>query len=69
MALNVGKISNRLSVTPDGVETLNFLRQMGGYVDTPNLDIIVLDLSTCQSSCSPLYRLSKTFSGAFKFVR
>jgi two-component system, chemotaxis family, response regulator Rcp1 len=44
-ALKEGKVHNRLSVAPDGVEALAFLRQQGVYTDAPRPDVILLDLN------------------------
>lgn len=44
-ALLEGKITNHLSVAPDGVEALAFLRREGRYADAPRPDVILLDLN------------------------
>ncbi len=44
-ALQDGKVWNRLSVAPDGVEALAFLRREGTYVAAPRPDVILLDLN------------------------
>jgi CheY-like chemotaxis protein len=44
-ALREGQITNRLSVAPDGVEALAFLRRAGRYADAPRPDVILLDLN------------------------
>ena len=44
-ALRDGKVRNNLSVTPDGVEALAFLRREGKYADAPRPDVILLDLN------------------------
>ena len=44
-ALQEGKVWNRLSVAPDGVEALAFLRRLGTYVAAPRPDVILLDLN------------------------
>jgi chemotaxis family two-component system response regulator Rcp1 len=44
-ALREGKIRNHLSVVPDGVEALAFLRRAGRYADAPRPDVILLDLN------------------------
>jgi len=44
-ALKEGRILNRLSVTPDGVEALAFLRREGPYSDAHQPDLILLDLN------------------------
>ena len=44
-ALRDGKVHNNLSVAPDGVEALAFLRREGKYADAPRPDVILLDLN------------------------
>jgi CheY-like chemotaxis protein len=44
-ALKEGKVRNDLSVVPDGVEALAFLRREERYVDAPRPDLILLDLN------------------------
>ena len=44
-ALKDGKVSNNLSVAPDGVEALRFLRREGPYADAPRPDVVLLDLN------------------------
>ena len=44
-ALRDGKVHNNLSVAPDGVEALAFLRRQGKYADAPRPDVILLDLN------------------------
>lgn len=44
-ALRDGKVNNNLSVTPDGVEALAFLRRQGKYAGVPRPDVILLDLN------------------------
>ena len=44
-ALQEGKVWNRLSVAPDGVEALAFLRREGTHVAAPRPDVILLDLN------------------------
>jgi two-component system, chemotaxis family, response regulator Rcp1 len=44
-ALREGKIRNNLSVVPDGVEALAFLRREGRYAGAPRPDVILLDLN------------------------
>jgi CheY-like chemotaxis protein len=44
-ALRDGKVHNHLSVVPDGVEALAFLRRQGKYADAPRPDLILLDLN------------------------
>jgi two-component system, chemotaxis family, response regulator Rcp1 len=38
-------LESNLSVVPDGVETLAFLRQQGPYAAAPRPDLLVLDLN------------------------
>ena len=44
-ALKEGKVRNHLSVVPDGVEALAFLRNQGQYTDAPRPDLMLLDLN------------------------
>jgi chemotaxis family two-component system response regulator Rcp1 len=44
-ALKGGRILNHISVAPDGVEALAFLRREGIYVNSPKPDLILLDLN------------------------
>lgn len=44
-ALKEGKVLNHMSVAPDGVEALAFLRLEGEYAAAPRPDIILLDLN------------------------
>ena len=44
-ALLESKIHMQLSVVPDGVEALAFLRREGRYADAPRPDLILLDLN------------------------
>lgn len=44
-ALREGKIRNNLSVVPDGVEALAFLRREGRHAAAPRPDVILLDLN------------------------
>jgi CheY-like chemotaxis protein len=44
-ALREGKVRNNLSVVPDGVEAMAFLRREGKYADSPRPDVILLDLN------------------------
>jgi CheY-like chemotaxis protein len=44
-ALKDGKVRNRLSVAPDGVEAMAFLRQEGKHAGAPRPDLILLDLN------------------------
>lgn len=44
-ALEKGRLTNNLHVVNDGVETMQFLRGEGEYVDRPRPDLILLDLN------------------------
>jgi len=44
-AFKEGKVLNKLHVTRDGVEAMEFLRQKGNYAKSPRPDIILLDLN------------------------
>ena len=44
-ALKEGNVLNRVSVVPDGVEAMAFLRRQGPYADAPRPNLILLDLN------------------------
>jgi len=44
-AMKNGKVRNQLHVVQDGVEAMEFLRQVGKYADAPRPDIVLLDLN------------------------
>jgi CheY-like chemotaxis protein len=44
-AFQDNKIGNRLHVTRDGEEALDFLYRRGAYVDAPRVDLVLLDLN------------------------
>jgi chemotaxis family two-component system response regulator Rcp1 len=44
-ALKENKVRNRLNVTNDGVEALDFLRRKDEFADAPRPDLILLDLN------------------------
>ena len=44
-SLKDSKIRNRLSVVPDGIEAMAYLRGQDGYADAPRPDLILLDLN------------------------
>jgi CheY-like chemotaxis protein len=44
-AFRENHLENRLSVVPDGVETLAFLRREGRYAAAPQPDLLLLDLN------------------------
>ena len=45
MAMNEGKIANRLHVAQDGVVALEFLRREGKFAGAVRPDLILLDLN------------------------
>jgi CheY-like chemotaxis protein len=44
-AFEDNKVANRLHVVADGVEALDFMRQMGEHADAPRPDLVLLDLN------------------------
>jgi len=44
-AFKESKVPNKLHVTRDGVEAMEFLRQKGNYAKAPRPDLILLDLN------------------------
>ena len=44
-ALKDGKVYNNLTVVPDGVEAMAFLKHEGRYANAPQPDLILLDLN------------------------
>jgi chemotaxis family two-component system response regulator Rcp1 len=44
-AFKEGRVLNKLHVTRDGVEAMEFLRQKGKYAKAPRPDLILLDLN------------------------
>jgi CheY-like chemotaxis protein len=44
-ALRASKLNSRLTVVPDGVEALAYLRREDGYADAERPDLILLDLN------------------------
>ena len=44
-ALKEGKVHNRLHITKDGMEAMDFLHREGEYSDVPHPDLILLDLN------------------------
>lgn len=44
-ALGDSKIKNNLFVVEDGVEAMDFLRNLGEYADAPRPDLVLLDLN------------------------
>jgi len=49
-ALKESKVRNKLYVTEDGVQALEFLRQQGVYAGAPRPDLILLDLNLPRKS-------------------
>jgi CheY-like chemotaxis protein len=39
------KVSNRLHVVDNGEDAMSFLRKLGRYTDTPDADLVLLDLN------------------------
>jgi two-component system, chemotaxis family, response regulator Rcp1 len=44
-ALREGRIANRVWITRDGEEAMDFLRQRGDHADAPRPDLVLLDLN------------------------
>ncbi len=44
-ALREGKVINQLTVVPDGIQALEFLRRKGRYANATRPDVILLDLN------------------------
>jgi CheY-like chemotaxis protein len=44
-ALKEGRVLNHMTVVPDGVEAMAYLRRQGKYEDAPHPDLILLDLN------------------------
>jgi CheY-like chemotaxis protein len=44
-ALKASRLKSRLTVVPDGVEALKYLRRENGYADAERPDLILLDLN------------------------
>jgi two-component system, chemotaxis family, response regulator Rcp1 len=44
-ALKDGRVYNKLTVVPDGVEAMAFLKREGRYATAPQPDLILLDLT------------------------
>jgi CheY-like chemotaxis protein len=44
-ALRAGRLQSRLTVVPDGVEAMSYLRQESDYQDVERPDLILLDLN------------------------
>jgi len=44
-AFKDNKLANRLSVVPDGVDAMAYLRKEGQFADSPRPDLVLLDLN------------------------
>lgn len=44
-SLKESKVRNNLTVVPDGIEAIAYLRGQNGYQDSPRPDLILLDLN------------------------
>ena len=49
-ALKVSRLTSKLTVVPDGVEAIKYLRRENGYGDAPRPDLILLDLNLPKKS-------------------
>lgn len=49
-AFEDNKLRNHLTVVPDGVSALEFLRKQGDYADAPTPDLVLLDLNLPRKS-------------------
>lgn len=49
-ALRAGRLKSRLTVVPDGVEAMSYLRRENGYADVDRPDLILLDLNLPKKS-------------------
>jgi chemotaxis family two-component system response regulator Rcp1 len=49
-ALKASRLTSTLTVVPDGVEAIKYLRRENGYVDAPRPDLILLDLNLPRKS-------------------
>jgi CheY-like chemotaxis protein len=49
-ALRAGRLESRLTVVPDGVEAMSYLRRQDGYADVERPDLILLDLNLPKKS-------------------
>ena len=49
-ALRAGQLQSRLSVVPDGVEAMSYLRREGDYAEVERPDLILLDLNLPKKS-------------------
>jgi len=49
-ALKAGRLQSRLTVVPDGVEAMSYLRREDGYAEVERPDLILLDLNLPKKS-------------------
>ena len=49
-ALKASRLTSKLTVVPDGVEALRYLRRENGYAEAPRPDLILLDLNLPKKS-------------------
>jgi two-component system, chemotaxis family, response regulator Rcp1 len=49
-ALKASQLTSKLTVVPDGVEAIKYLRREDGYADVPRPDLILLDLNLPKKS-------------------
>jgi CheY-like chemotaxis protein len=49
-ALKASRLTSTLTVVPDGVEAIKYLRRENGYADAPRPDLILLDLNLPRKS-------------------
>jgi chemotaxis family two-component system response regulator Rcp1 len=49
-ALKASSLTSKLTVVPDGVEAIKYLRRQNGYSDAPRPDLILLDLNLPKKS-------------------
>jgi CheY-like chemotaxis protein len=49
-ALRAGKLNSKLTVVPDGVEAMAYLRREDGYTEVERPDLILLDLNLPKKS-------------------
>lgn len=49
-ALKAGRVKSRLTVVPDGVEAMKYLRRENGYAEAERPDLILLDLNLPKKS-------------------
>jgi CheY-like chemotaxis protein len=49
-ALKASRLTSKLTVVPDGVEAIKYLRRQNGYEEAPRPDLILLDLNLPKKS-------------------